>query len=156
MAMSLSMRTDSARTIPTAAAAVLAAAVPVAAWGLLGQHDYQGLPPSQLDHTVEPLDVPAGLDTAIGVVALLLVGGCAALLARASRRGTFEGRRWQVLAPLIIAGLLIGCGWRVLTAGVVGANIGAGLVIMVGGPVVAGLLLWAVGRGFWLARRSGA
>lgn len=50
-----------------------------------------------------------------------------------------------------MAGLLVGVGWRVLTAGVIGANIGAGLVIVFGGPVVAGLLLWALGRGVWLA-----
>ncbi|TJZ55712.1 hypothetical protein FCH28_10370 [Streptomyces piniterrae] len=136
------------------AAAVLAAAVPVATWGLLGRHDHQGVPPSELDHAVEPLDIPAGLEAAIGVVALLLVGACTALLVRASRRGTFDRRWWQVLGPLLVAGLVIGSGWRVLTAGVVGANIGAGLVIMIGGPVVAGLLLWAAGRGLWLARRS--
>ena len=154
--MSVSRRTDRTRTIPTVAAAALAAAVPVATWGLLGQQDESGLPPSQLDHAVEPLAVPAGLDTAIGLVALLVAGACAALLARASRHGTFEHRRWQVLGPLIFAGLLIGGGWRVLTAGVVGANIGAGLMVMIGGPVVAGLLLWSAGRGLWLTRRSAA
>ncbi|MEV0374746.1 hypothetical protein AB0I10_34030 [Streptomyces sp. NPDC050636] len=138
------------------AAAVLAAAVPVAAWGLLGQYDDQGLPPSELDYIVTPPDIPAGLDTTMGVVALLLAGAAVVLLARASRRGTFEPRRWQVLGPLIVAGLMIGYGWRVVTAGVIGANIGGGLVIMFGGPVVAGLLLWAVGRGFWLSRHPDA
>ncbi|UQA95503.1 hypothetical protein [Streptomyces halobius] len=135
-----------------AAAAVLAAAVPVATWGLVGQNDDRGLPSYRLDHAVAPLDIPAGPDIKIGVAALLLAGAAGVLLARASHRGTFAPRGWQVLGPLIMAGLMIGFGWRVLTAGVVGADIGAGLVIMFGGPVVAGLLLWAVGRGVWLAR----
>ncbi|MEU9114341.1 hypothetical protein AB0D04_21775 [Streptomyces sp. NPDC048483] len=144
----------STHRVPALSAAVLVTAVPVATWGLLGQDDYSGLPPAQLDHAVEPLDLPPGLDTALGVAALLLAGGAAALLARATRRGTFARHWWQVLTPLIIAGLLAGYGVRVLTAGVVGANIGAGLMAMAGGPVLAGLALWAAGRGLWLARRE--
>lgn len=59
-----------------------------------------------------------------------------------------------VLGPLVIVGLMAGVGWRILTAGVVGANIGAGMLIILGTPVAAGLLLWAVGRGVWLATRG--
>ncbi|MFD9330760.1 hypothetical protein [Streptomyces sp. NPDC060065] len=133
------------------AAAVLVAAVPVAAWGLLGQQNSGELPASQLDYAFQPLGVPDGLDTVLGVVALVLAGAGATLLVRASRSGRMDKRWWGVLVPLVMAGLLVGVGWRVLTAGVIGANIGAGLVIIFGGPVVTGLLLWALGRGVWLA-----
>ncbi|QPP08326.1 hypothetical protein G4Z16_20165 [Streptomyces bathyalis] len=132
-------------------AGVLVAAVPVATWGLMGQDDAQGLPPSQLDHAYEPLAIPAGVQTALGIGALLLAAAALVLLVRAWRRGTFDRRWWQVLGPLMVAGLIVGAGWRVLTAGVVGANIGAGLVVLFGAPVVVALALWAAGRGVWLA-----
>jgi hypothetical protein len=64
-----------------------------------------------------------------------------------------DRRWWEVIGPLVVAGLMVGVGWRVLTAGVVGANIGAGLALMTGGPVVAALLLWALVRALLLVRR---
>ena len=134
-----------------AAAGALVAAVPVAAWGLMGQQNAAGLPASQLDYAFKPLAVADGLDTVLGVIALLLAGIGGALLVRASWRGGLDVRWWGVLAPLVMAGLLVGVGWRVITAGVIGANIGAGFVILIGGPLVAGLLAWALGCGVWLA-----
>jgi hypothetical protein len=146
-----SMRTQpQVMTLP--AAGVLAAAVPVATWGLMGQDNAQELPPSQLDYAYKPLAIPAGLDTALGIVALLLAAVSTVLLVRASRGGTFDQRWWQVLGPLLVVGLLAGAGWRVMTAGVIGANIGAGLVILFGAPLMAGLVLWSMGRGVWLVR----
>lgn len=133
------------------AAIVLVTAVPVAAWGLMGQQNAGGLPPSELDHAFQPWDVPDTAAAVIGAISLLLAGVGAALLVRASRGGNLDRRWWEVLAPLMVAGVMVGVGWRVLTAGVVGANIGAGLAIIMGGPVVAGLLLWALVRGVWLA-----
>ncbi|MEU5009519.1 hypothetical protein AB0G35_04345 [Streptomyces sp. NPDC021749] len=137
---------------PTAAAAVLPVALPVAVWGLLGQDDYQGVPPSRLDYFVRPPELPPGLDTELGVLALTAVVASAVALARATCHHAFDRRWWQVLAPLLAAGLLVGWGWRVLTAGTIGANIGAGVVLMAFGPVVAALVLSAAGRGIWLAR----
>lgn len=58
-----------------------------------------------------------------------------------------------MLAPLVIAGVVVGAGQRVLTAGVIGANIGAGLAMIFAAPAAAGLVLWAAGRTVWLTRR---
>ncbi|GGO48576.1 hypothetical protein GCM10012287_23870 [Streptomyces daqingensis] len=137
------------------AAGVLTIAAPVATWGLVGRQDEPGVPPRQLDRAVQPPDVPAGVETALGLGALLLAALSAALLVRASRSGSFDRRWWQVLAPLVAAGVLAGAGWQVVTAGVIGANIGAGMFLVLGTPVIAGLVLWAVGRGIWLARPRG-
>jgi len=45
-----------------------------------------------------------------------------------------------------------------MTAGVIGANIGAGLCVIVGGPVVAALLLFSLARAavmlYWAHRIS--
>ncbi|MFG2289491.1 hypothetical protein ACGFOU_25900 [Streptomyces sp. NPDC048595] len=137
----------------TAASVVLVAAVPVATWGLIGRQDAPGYSPSELDHAVQPLPLAESLETSLGVICLVLAVVSGALLAYASRSDTFDRGRWMVLLPLLVAGLIVGAGWRVLTAGVIGANIGAGLVIWAGGPVTAALLFWALFAG--LKRHDG-
>ncbi|MDT3438961.1 MULTISPECIES: hypothetical protein [unclassified Pseudofrankia] len=114
--------------------------------GLLGQDDYPGVPRSELDYAVRPLDIPAGRMTTIGVVALLLAAAAAALLLHGGRRGAADPRRWQVMCPLVGVGVILGFGYHVATAGVIGANIGFGLVIFFGVPLVAMLLVVAAAR----------
>ncbi|WP_347726959.1 hypothetical protein [Streptomyces sp. CAU 1734] len=126
------------------AGAGLVLAAPVALWGLMGRQDAEGFKPSELDYYMEPWRATEGWDTALGVAALLVTAGCAFLLSRAGRRGAMDPRHWQVLLPLVAAGLIAAMGLRVLTAGVIGANIGAGLFLMTGPPLIAGLLLWAL------------
>jgi hypothetical protein len=135
----------------------LVAGVPVAAWGLMGQQNVEGFLASELDYAFQPWAISDGVAALIGVAGLLVAGAGAALLVRGSRRGTLDRRWWGVLGPLVVAGVIAGVGWRILTAGVIGANIGAGLMIMFGVPLLGGLLLWALGRAVWLAfeRRSG-
>ncbi|MFC9507822.1 hypothetical protein [Streptomyces sp. NPDC057002] len=136
------------------AGVALALGVPVAAWGLMGQQNYDGLPASELDYAYQPWDIGDGVAAVVGGLALVLAGAGAAVLVRAARSGALDRRWWGVLGPLMVVGLLAGVGWRILTAGVIGANIGAGMLIIFGTPVAAGLLLWAVGRGVWLATRG--
>ncbi|WP_435283001.1 hypothetical protein [Streptomyces koelreuteriae] len=132
------------------AGVALVLGVPVAAWGLMGQQNHDGLPASELDYAYQPWGIGDGVAAVVGGLALVLAGVGAAVL----MRGAMDRRWWGVLGPLVVVGLMVGVGWRVLTAGVVGANIGAGMLIIFGTPVAAGLLLWAVGRGVWLATRG--
>ncbi|WP_199827221.1 hypothetical protein [Streptomyces xylophagus] len=141
------------RATHLSAATALVAAVPVAVWGLLGRQDVDGFSASELDYAYRPLDISDGTAAVIGVIALLLAGVGGALLVRATRQGELDRRWWEVLAPLMVAGVIVGVGWRVLTAGVLGVNIGAGLTMLFGGPVVAGLSIWALVRGVRLATR---
>ncbi|MFD0315622.1 hypothetical protein [Streptomyces flavalbus] len=141
-------------TLLTAASA-LVAAVPVAAWGLMGQQDAEGFAPAELDYAYRPLDIADGPAALLGAAALLVGGLAAALLVRASRAGRLDVRWWQVLGPLMVTGVVVGVGYRVLTAGVIGANIGAGLTMLFGVPVVASLVAWSLVRGVWLATHSG-
>ncbi|WP_018504481.1 hypothetical protein [Parafrankia discariae] len=134
------------RALHGGTAVLLIAAVPVAVIGLLGQDDYQGVPRSELDYAVRPPDIPAGRMTAIGVVALLLAAVATAFLLREGRRGAVDRRRWQVVCPLVGVGVILGFGYHVATAGAIGANIGFGLVILFGGPLVVALLVVAVAR----------
>ncbi|MBR8642202.1 hypothetical protein KEF29_29905 [Streptomyces tuirus] len=130
--------------------------VPVAAWGLMGQQDAEGIPASELDYAFQPWGVGDGVAAVVGGVALVLAAVGAAVLVRGSRRGDLDHRWWGVLGPLVVVGLMAGVGVRILTAGVAGANIGAGLLIMLGTPVAAALVLWALVRGVWLATRGHA
>ncbi|WP_248832513.1 hypothetical protein [Frankia sp. Mgl5] len=118
--------------------------------GLLGQDDYRGVPRSELDYAVRPLDIPAGWMTTIGVIALLLAAAAAALLLHGGRRGAADRRRWQVVCPLVGVGVILGFGYHVATAGVIGANIGFGLVVLFGVPLVVVLLVLAAARGWAL------
>jgi hypothetical protein len=56
--------------------------------------------------------------------------------------------------PVVAAGFIAGAGWRVLSAGVAGANIGAGFVVLLGGPMVLVLLVWAMGFAVYLLSRT--
>ncbi|HEY3483714.1 MAG TPA: hypothetical protein VGL02_33035 [Streptomyces sp.] len=145
------------RAILLLSAAVLVTAVPVAVWGLMGQDDSQGLPPSELDYAVTPPAVPAHLDLPIGLAGLALAALAAALLVRGSLRRAFDPRWWQVLAPIVATGVIGAWCYRVLTAGVIGANIGAGIAVALGTPVVFTLLVCAVVRAVVLLwRRDGS
>lgn len=77
----------------------------------------------------------------------MLAGAVAAAwLTWASLRHYFDLRWWTVLGPLLAAGIPAGYGWRVLTAQMEGANIGAGCVIGAVCPFVAAVLGWSVTR----------
>lgn len=95
----------------------------------------------QLDYGIEPVSFgPAG-DRIVGVLAFVAVVAAFGLFLWATVTSRLYPGWWLVLLPLVLAGVIIGYAWRVLTAGGIGANIGAGIVITFGGPFVIGLLI---------------
>ena len=125
------------------AAALLVLSTPVATWWLVG--DQSTVPASaEPDYAIRPWNIsPAAAHTA-GLASLLLATAMTVLLARATALSRLDRRWWAVLTPLLVAGILAGAGWRVMTAGGIGANIGAGLYVMFFGPIFAGLVTWSV------------
>lgn len=102
----------------------------------------------RLDYAFEPLSFgPAG-DRAVVVAACTTLAGSSGYLVWRTVTGRMRLRRWLVLLPLVPIGVIAGYSWRVWTSGQIGANIGAGLTVLFGGPVVLVLLLLAA-----LARR---
>ena len=144
-------RQDAAvRWLVLAGAVALVLAVPVAAWWRIGDR-YSTLYPSPISSSViRPFPVSPAAERAAGRGAVLAAIVAATWLTWASLRHEFDLRWWSVLGPLLLAGILAGFGWRVLTARMDGANIGAGCVILSVGPAVAALLGWAVTRSLTL------
>jgi hypothetical protein len=97
-----------------------------------------------LDYGIDPITFGSTGDRIVGIAACVAVLASVALLAQQTIAGRMRGGWWAVLAPLVAVGILVGFAWRVWTAGGIGANIGAGLVVLFGGPLALGLLLAAL------------
>jgi hypothetical protein len=130
----------------------LVLAFPVATWWLVG--DLSTVPASaDPDFAFKPFDISTATARAAGVAAVALAAVTLTVLVCLTVRRVLDARWWSVLGPLLAAGLITGTGWRVMTAGIIGTNIGAGFVILFGSPAVAALLTWALARSIYLAQR---
>jgi hypothetical protein len=92
---------------------------------------------SEPDYMVEPIEALVDARWLILGVALMVAAAAAASLLRSARRGATV--RLGVVAPLVGIGVAIGAGYAVVTAPVIGANIGGGMVMM-GLPVAVVVL----------------
>lgn len=135
---------------------------PLAAWWLVGlNHESEGgrghVPPGgadQYDYMVQPPPLNATVEWTVGAGALVALVIAAAVLITALRSGQFD-RRW--LSPIVstcAAGCIVGAAARIVTAPVIGANIGGGISILFGTPVVAALLVWSLARSVHILRTT--
>lgn len=124
---------------------VLVLAVTVAAWYLGGfWHDLRGSDFVDPDYFIRPFPISKAAERITGVSAVLVTVAAGSWLTWASVQHSFDLRWWSVLGPLVASAALIGFAWRIFTAQVIGANIGAGCLILFGGPLLLVLLYWAV------------
>ena len=114
----------------------LPAAAVAAVW-LVGDLSYTGRADGHLDYVAHPVAVPSVVITALGL------GGAAGLALLVLALGRRSGVR-AVLLCATASGVLLGVTYRIVTAGTIGANIGAGLAIMFLLPTAAALLLVAL------------
>ncbi|MEE4545034.1 hypothetical protein V2S66_24085 [Streptomyces sp. V4-01] len=138
-----------------AAGAVLTmgAATVVVTWWLVGDLTIRGYG-TDLDYAVRPPHWSAAAVRWAGVSALLVLLAGLVLLGAGSLRRWFPWQWWVVMALLVISGAVIGYSGRVATAGVIGANIGEGLAVLLFGPIAAGLTLGALVQAVVLLRRE--
>lgn len=135
---------------------LLVLATPVAVWWLIGDltdSEARRLAAEgvALDYAVRPVGLgPAG-DRIVGVLACVAAAIALGVLVRSTLVRGLDARWWTVLLPLVAAGALVGFAGRIVTAGGIGTNIGAGLTVLVGGPVLVVLLLVAA-VGAWRLR----
>ena len=128
------------------AGAGLVAATPVAAWWVAGDRSSRGF--DDLDYIFRPLDLPLWVEMLAGAGAVSIVMSSVFVLVEAR----LDRAQVRTLVQLCVAGVIIGAGWRAVTAGVIGANIGGAGVLLLGLPLavalVGGAVLGAIGR-FW-------
>ncbi|MBB1243288.1 hypothetical protein GL263_06875 [Streptomyces durbertensis] len=139
-------RTPSA-VVLALAAALLVLAAPVALWWAVGHQTVNDPDP---DHAVPPLEIPPAVESTLGPLALVGTVVTAVLLARWTSQRVLDPVWWSVTGPLLGAGLALALVHRVVTAEVIGANIGAGLAILFGLPCAALLTLVGLGRALYL------
>ena len=139
---------------------MLIAATPVAAWWLIGDQSEAG--PGADYYMVKPLDLgDSGSRHVVGAIALVIAIGGLVLVLRA---GPIPQRRlwaWhRALGLIVLAEVLVTAMYRTMTAGVIGANIGGGMALFFGSPVVGVILgmAWNKARNQdeWLAPVLGA
>lgn len=112
------------------------AALLVTAW-LVGDLSYRGPVDPRfpaLDYAYRSLPLSDGDYRTAGIVGLLVLVPAAVTAAQTARIRL-------VLACFAGAGALTGLMYRVMTAGVIGANIGAGLAVIFAGPLLLALLV---------------
>lgn len=130
--------------------AVIVVVVPVAVWAALPLGEDR----PELNRNVEPINLPAEAKAAIALAAgalLLTAGG--ALTLPAGRTAT-RREDVKVAVPLVVAGLYAAVTYNGMTQPVSGANIGAGIMFMLGCLLIPALLLLSAWR-VWQVRRRG-
>ncbi len=144
-----SPRVPGPRTFRVAAVTALVPAAVVAGWALIGDLSSEGFAATELDYARRPPELAVWESVLIGV-------GVGALAVWAVVVGLRHRLRRTALVPSVLVGLLLAGVGRVATAGVVGANIGYGLALLLLLPTAAVLLALAVALA-WRprARRTG-
>jgi hypothetical protein len=126
-------------------------AMPFVAWWLIGDQSETNLRPrDELDYVSRAPAISGRVTAIVGAIALVIVVVGVVVHFIAAKRGLLDLRWLAVLATFLIAGFLLAAIGRAVTAGVVGANIGGGMAIVFGLPVVALLIGYAVVQATWL------
>jgi hypothetical protein len=113
------------------------AAIPTVA-ALVGQ---QGGGTVNNDYLMRPLELSHSLAVLLVVGSVAILAVALLLIAGLVLRGRATGL-WLVAAAISVGlGGALGWAYRIVTAGVIGANLGAGLLLLFGGPFVAVVLI---------------
>lgn len=136
--MPLKRRPSGARVLATVFASFLAA--PVAAWWVIGDQSETHTNP---DYLFRAPDLDPGAVRIVGLVAVLIVAVCVGSFVSWTRRRLVPRSWWSVEGPALFAGFATGYGLRIITAGVSGANIGGGLVILWWPVMFLGAIVWS-------------
>ena len=127
-----------------AAGATALVGTAVASWWLIGDQSVHMRPPDRLDYATRAPDVPDWVTLTAGVVGVVVVAAVFVVLIVGARRQTLDARWLRVFGLLAFAGFLVAAVGRTETAGVVGANIGGGIAMMFGVPVVGVAIVLAI------------
>jgi hypothetical protein len=124
---------------------------PVVTWWLVGDLS-EPVDPTQADCVVHPLKLDPGIEVGPGAAGSLVGSAALVVLTVGTRQRVVDRRLWGVVLPLVVVGMFGGHAYRVMTAAVYGANIGAGMVILIAPGVVLLGLGWATATLVVIAR----
>ena len=128
--------TDARRTLPYWATASLVAAAGCITWWFTSDSDHGDY------YLIGPYQVPLTLEYFVGAVAVAL--GLAALRVSTPSTRSSGAVTWPTTAVLVLTGMTTAGLWRVMTNGVLGANIGGGMAAFAGPFLIAGALFLAL------------
>ena len=129
--------------------ATIVVATLVALSGLLPDMSEEG----GTDFLMEPV-VSGTSRLVLGAAALVVLGSAMLVALSPAGRRLRCPHDMKVLVPLLVAAAYIALTYRVASAAVGGANIGGGLLLLIGIPLVPGLLIIAAAYG-WGGVRDG-
>jgi hypothetical protein len=129
---------------------------PFAAWWLIGDLSERrvGRHPLPLDYVVRAPKIPGRITATLGAIALAVAATSVAIVVVAVRQRRLDQRCLSVVGSLLLAGIVAAWIARVVTAGTRGANIGAGLAVVLGAPVIVGLVVLAALSSMAIRRRK--
>lgn len=125
------------RRTDSVAGTALVLATPVATWWVVGDLTESGVDPRDADHWISPPSLTEATERVLGLGAAIVLLIATAVLVVSTFRGRVLPRWWGFALPLVGIGVFAGWSFRVVTAGVYGANIGGGFVVLVSPIVVA-------------------
>ncbi len=117
-------------------------AAPPAVYYAIGDLSTVG-PDMDPDYVMHPPSWSPSHVTFVGILALAVLASAVAVLIREHRREPILRSTLIIDALLISVGVIVAGGYRVVTAAVIGANIGAGILVLSASPIVIGLLIAA-------------
>ena len=117
-------------------------AAPIITYALMGDQSSTNDP--NPNYFIKPLAVsPSTVTTVASIATAMAMLGLAVLIPR-WKTGTVHPAWKRVVVCLVLCGILLGGFYRVATAAVLGANIGAGVMVLFAGPAFLALLAGAV------------
>jgi hypothetical protein len=133
------------------AVGTLVLATPAVTWWVLGDLSEDVPDP---DYMYRPPRLTDGQELAIGIAGTAVALASLVVVIGALRRRVVTPGEVMSAVPLVLAAAFCGFAWRVVTAGVIGANIGGGMVLLVGPFVLLGLAGWSFF--WWRSARRGS
>ncbi len=138
----------------------LIVAVPVLTWWLIGANpgsEYGSDPtlrPDDYDFMFHQPPIDPSVEQTVGITALVIVVAAVVALLVAARAGRLDRRWWGPIIAMSVAGVVVAVAERVMTAAVVGANIGGGFMLLFGTPFVLVLMGGSVLRASVILRTT--
>ena len=123
---------------------------PITTWWLVG--DVSETDIVDPDYLVRPPQLSSSEELALGAGATALLVAAAFVVALAARKRVVTWLDLRLLVPSACLGVYLGFTLRVVTAGVIGANIGGGLLVLLTPVMAVAMVAWT--GVWWLTGRK--